>query len=285
MPLPSLIEVAKGLTVSRLPLGAGEKKIKNLELSTRNQLQSIITVTNNQIIRYVRNRSVQFKKVLTPEDVDTADVDAILSASAAASRGVMFEEIPVVYYKGKQTAALSLNTRPMFDLPADVTAIANLKRRTGYYAGELISSRYGNKVKNILVDGYTSATPIGEMIRDLRNAASLTKNDATRLVRTEFVRASNLGVLQSYTDNGVKYIEWVTTGDNRVCPICEMLALSSPHRLKDAEQFPTSHPNCRCTQLAYFGKEKTSGKMRQIIREPVSGRTKKAREILKGLKE
>ena len=45
---------------------------------------------------------------------------------------------------------------------------------------------------------------------------------------------------------GDDQVNWLTAGDDDVCPICEDLADDSPYTLDEAEDLYPPHPNCRC---------------------------------------
>jgi hypothetical protein len=44
-------------------------------------------------------------------------------------------------------------------------------------------------------------------------------------------------------------VDWVTAGDELVCPICESLAEQSPYKIDLAEALLPAHINCRCSLL------------------------------------
>jgi SPP1 gp7 family putative phage head morphogenesis protein len=70
------------------------------------------------------------------------------------------------------------------------------------------------------------------------------------IVRTEIMRASNLGALSIYEQNQdiLRGWEWVATRDERVCPICSALDGKVFAFGSDQQPPPSgSHPGCRCT--------------------------------------
>jgi hypothetical protein len=57
------------------------------------------------------------------------------------------------------------------------------------------------------------------------------------------------GALALYTSEGVKSIDWLTAGDNRVCPVCEENEANGPYSPDNCPR-PGRHPLCRCTLAA-----------------------------------
>lgn len=72
------------------------------------------------------------------------------------------------------------------------------------------------------------------------------------MVRTEVVRAHAEAQLQEFVNWGVEGVgveaEWVTAGDNRVCPICEGLQ-GQTFSIEDARGRLPAHPQCRCAWI------------------------------------
>jgi len=72
---------------------------------------------------------------------------------------------------------------------------------------------------------------------------------ATILARTEVIRAHAEGQLSEFENWGAEGVsakaEWVTSGDQRVCPECASLE-SSVYTIKQARGMIPLHPQCRC---------------------------------------
>jgi SPP1 gp7 family putative phage head morphogenesis protein len=72
------------------------------------------------------------------------------------------------------------------------------------------------------------------------------------MARTEIIRAHHLGSIQEYRNwgvAGVKIIaEWVTAGDERVCPECASLE-GRRFTLDEIEGMIPLHPQCRCCAI------------------------------------
>jgi SPP1 gp7 family putative phage head morphogenesis protein len=57
------------------------------------------------------------------------------------------------------------------------------------------------------------------------------------------------GALDLYVSEGVQEITFMTAGDTRVCPQCEMAEVGSPYSPAELPR-PPLHPRCRCTIVA-----------------------------------
>lgn len=92
---------------------------------------------------------------------------------------------------------------------------------------------------------------------------------ATTIARTESMRTTNAGILESWRQAIEKGIfsedlirrRWIVTKDERTCAICAPIPGMNPeHGVKFAQPFATPvgpvmsgpvHPSCRCTQFVY----------------------------------
>ena len=75
------------------------------------------------------------------------------------------------------------------------------------------------------------------------------------IARTETMRASNMGQQEAWAQakdkgllTGKEKKEWITTPDDRLCPVCEPM---DGKKVPMADEFdiegPPAHPQCRCT--------------------------------------
>lgn len=103
-----------------------------------------------------------------------------------------------------------------------------------------------------LIDGKSPLVIAREMTRAIRD---LTFRRAFLIARTEIIRAHAEGQLDSFERLGMKRLsiraEWLTAGDDRVCPICA----ANEGKIFTVDQargkIPV-HPNCRCTFIPYI---------------------------------
>lgn len=96
-----------------------------------------------------------------------------------------------------------------------------------------------------------SIDDLAEAIQQAGVTRSATR--ATVIARTETTRAYSLGSLAAFEVSGqVDRVEWLTTQDEKTCPICEPLdgqivAMGKP--FDGGVYFPPAHPSCRCAIL------------------------------------
>ena len=75
------------------------------------------------------------------------------------------------------------------------------------------------------------------------------------LARTEVIRAHHIATIQEYRNWAIEGVivkaEWMTAGDDRVCPKCEALQ-GKIFTLDEIELLIPLHPNCRCIALPWI---------------------------------
>jgi len=122
----------------------------------------------------------------------------------------------------------------------------------------LLTTPQTNKLRVILKEGFRKNRTIGEIQTeidtnlDLRDRTTdgklLTKaeNRANAIARTETVRLANIGLLDTYKDNGIKLVRFLAALSERTCPECEGLN-GQVFELNQAEELIPVHTMCRCT--------------------------------------
>lgn len=161
-----------------------------------------------------------------------------------------------------------------FNLPIHQDAVALLYQRN-YEALRGITEEVARQISRTLSDGFTQGQNPRKIARNLTDRVDkIGKTRATTLARTEVINAHATSSLNRYermgTDEVTIQAEWLTAGDDRVCPICEALASKGSITIEEArtgtfryeadEDEPSSlsgmypvkppaHPNCRCSLL------------------------------------
>ena len=78
---------------------------------------------------------------------------------------------------------------------------------------------------------------------------------AEMLARTEVIRAHHIATIQEYRNWAIEGVivkgEWMTAGDDRVCPKCEALE-GKIFTLDEIEPMIPLHPMCRCIALPWI---------------------------------
>lgn len=116
-----------------------------------------------------------------------------------------------------------------------------------------------------LTDGLVQGLSPREVARRLSDTVEgIGRKRALTIARTETIRAHAEGQLDALEALGVDEIgvsvEWSTTGDRRVCPLCRPLE-GIVMSIKEARGLLPRHPNCRCAYIpANVGESKADQK-------------------------
>jgi HK97 family phage portal protein len=128
------------------------------------------------------------------------------------------------------------------------------------------------ELRKVLADGVKDGLGIPDIARNIKKVfADADTARATKIARTEVLKAANYTAVEAYKQSGVVVgKQWFTAEDERVCPICaplngNVIALSETffdinqtQVGSDGNQYkitfenigaPPRHPNCRCTMV------------------------------------
>jgi len=120
------------------------------------------------------------------------------------------------------------------------------------------------KLRNILKDGFRQNHPIKDIennirdnidIKDIFKDEKITVKAELRpamIARTETIRLANIGLVDTYVDEGIKKVRFLAALSERTCPICNNLngQVFSIKELRIGENQPPLHPRCRCSLLS-----------------------------------
>jgi ADP-ribose pyrophosphatase YjhB (NUDIX family) len=118
--------------------------------------------------------------------------------------------------------------------------LANLLNNTGIEIQSIAQDRVnelGNVLAKGIANGDSTTTISGSLVDVLDNPSR-----ADMVARTEVDRAMTAASLNTYSENGVQQVEWMTADG---CDACEELADSGPYDPDDYPDIP--HPSCRCS--------------------------------------
>lgn len=113
-----------------------------------------------------------------------------------------------------------------------------------------------NKLRQELERGIMNNEGVNQLKKRVTQVTDKGKNRAETIARTEYIRASNMGEIQSIKDTGAKANKiWNATIDKRTCNICrrlngkkvELNQLFEDNPSGTRVQSPVAHPNCRCS--------------------------------------
>ena len=89
--------------------------------------------------------------------------------------------------------------------------------------------------------------------RDLESRVGSSRVACERVARTEVLHFFNEATYKAYKEHGVEQYRFVASLDERTCPICGGLdgRIFKLSERQEGINYPTMHPNCRCTTIAY----------------------------------
>ena len=116
-----------------------------------------------------------------------------------------------------------------------------------------ITAAASQQISRTLAEGMAEGLGPMQMARNLvERVDKIGKTRSRILARTETIRAHHKGKIQMYREAGVVGVkvlaEWLTAGDDRVCPICAPQD-GMVYPLSVVENMIPAHPQCRCTTI------------------------------------
>jgi SPP1 gp7 family putative phage head morphogenesis protein len=114
-----------------------------------------------------------------------------------------------------------------------------------------VSASMASKLNFILAQGMLDGTGPAAIAREMISAVDgITQQRAFMIARTEIIHAHAEGQLDGFAKLGVAELgvkaEWVTAGDDRVCPQCAPME-GKTFTVEEARGKIPLHPNCRCS--------------------------------------
>lgn len=153
---------------------------------------------------------------------------------------------------------------------------ARVKVLAGRVLTELkgITDDMARKILRELTDGLIQGLSPRVVAARMTRVVSIARSRAELLARTETIRAHAEGQLDGLERLGIKHVgimvEWTTTGDSAVCPLCNDMA-GVVMTIAEARGAIPRHPSCRCSFIPANVGEDTQGQVRDRswIREAV----------------
>jgi SPP1 gp7 family putative phage head morphogenesis protein len=158
------------------------------------------------------------------------------------------------YTVGGQIALEQIGVASSFELVNQ--AVIDRLEQLAYGTVSGISETTHTQLADILARGAAEGAGVDTIARDITNTLKsqwpdLKAGRARTIANTEVNRAMSKATRDTYSRNGIEKQEWITTGDDRVCPVCEANeaqgAVKSDFSSGDTE--PPAHANCRCALI------------------------------------
>ena len=140
--------------------------------------------------------------------------------------------------------------KPRVDVSIPLEAVTAAARQAKGYLRRH-GDTFASTSAEIVAQGIAEGRPTDEMVSDMQSRLKVVKSRAEVIVRTESLRAYNDASNTYYSQQGVDYVVWYATSDDRTCPVC---APRAGEVFKRQEVRVPVHPRCRC-YLAPYDKE------------------------------
>jgi SPP1 gp7 family putative phage head morphogenesis protein len=196
---------------------------QSLRLWLRDVIPSASSVELNEIERRLESGKWRIRDVLRRALQDSADLGVSVAVDQFENIGFGFD------WTLANQAAAEWVEQYTFELVNGITDTTRSRLRTA------------------VPEWVNNGDPLQSLIDDL--APTFVRRRAELIASTEVTRAYAEGNRQAYRASGVvDMVEWRTSEDERVCPICGPLAGKEAPLggTFDGGLFPPAHPRCRC---------------------------------------
>jgi len=171
----------------------------------------------------------------------------------------------------KQTRAIFLESA--FGQPVAVEKVQLLASRT-FDELEGVTEEMATRMSRVLTDGMVTGKSPRQIASEMSKQIDVSRTRALTIARTEIIRAHAEGQLTALENLGVEdvgaAIEWDTTGDGKVCPLCAPLD-GVVLKIAEARGMLPRHPNCRCAWIpavvAERGQKRTQKQVEGAIKK------------------
>lgn len=185
----------------------------------------------------------------TAEFIESAWKKGELNAFLSSKQAQVLEEAGV----GMETQEAFL--RSSFGQPEALSKVRLLATRA-FESLKGVTATMASQMNQILAQGMIDGTGPAEIAREMTaKIDSLTETRALLIARTEVISAHAEGQLNAFEKLGVEELgvkaEWVTAGDDRVCPECHEME-GKVFSIEEAAGLIPLHPNCRCTWVPFI---------------------------------
>jgi len=207
--------------------------------------------------------------------------------------GIISNVVNKSYQQGSRTAQTNIdrikNIKPTRTyLGAKDKRIIKTIINTDLSLIKTLTSSQVAKAKQIFVNGLNSGLGQKQITSQIQQTVGNTEYQARRIVRTETTRTANLGAKKRYETSGLKFWQWNTAQDERVCEVCGPLHGKVVEIGKPFNQFlntskaikqnrgrtlimPPAHPFCRCGVSPAFRKPPKKVIKKKTIKPVIQG--------------
>ncbi len=252
-----------GLTYEDAAKVLNRREMQEWKKTLDEYLQQIDTVSDPEVKRLLKMQldALSYNARITRLDALAAQIDQELGRLFDKGVQQCKETFGDAFTEGYYQKHFDIQQRAGFAQEIAAISPEKIESVLSYpWSGATFSSRlWQNKqvlsytLKNTLTQGIIRGKSIAEMTKELSDKTGASFKSAERLIRTETAHIHNEADRSAYIDADVKEYEYLCGLDECTCSVCG--ALDGQHfKVSDAEpgiNFPTMHPNCRCTTVEY----------------------------------
>jgi len=237
----------------------GQERDTTLFLKTyRNSLVEVQTMTNKLYAKYSKDGVLSVSEMYKFDRYKNMEkeIASIISDLGKEEKAYMTKELKKVYSESYlKTGELITGFKPNIGISFATIPTGFVEKAISYpWSGADFVTRIGINneklvvnLKQVITKGMVEGKSISSMTKDLKDTMNLSATNARRLIRTESMHCISSSHHDTYKKAGVKKVEFLTSGDNRVCAICD--AFSGKIFLIDEAPMLPLHPNERCVLL------------------------------------
>lgn len=212
------------------------KKIRTITERQANILQSIINDASRGIPRNITDEELQ---VLTTQNIfETPKAQEKLIEYRINMNKIFLAGLAFAVFDRKSKLVQGLQD----------TATQSSMR----YINEL-GNRFKNETSELIRNASQKGMPAADMRNMLQEFYQKKSWEADRIVRTETMRAANIGAYSQAKREGATY--YAIDGRAEFCEECQDVAENGPYPIDDTENIPPLHPNCACVPVFYKDEE------------------------------
>jgi SPP1 gp7 family putative phage head morphogenesis protein len=227
----------KGFTVNVLATNAGADDVRKFQRDLKKQLDGLLLGEDNQ---QAWNNLIQsgFKKGVMRSYDDFKHEHPDIEEQSLP------EEQKTIFRRGGR--ARFIRDALQSDSGSNK---ANLLSKQAFGEVKSVAREMSNRMSRVITQGLLHGKSAAQVRRELGEEVERGAKRTRLISRTELVKAHAEGQLHAFRRLGVRQlatqVEWVTAGDDDVCPQCEEME-GSVYDIDDADGMIPLHPNCRC---------------------------------------
>lgn len=256
--------------------------IKATESSFSKIINDSVEYITKLVEKYFKSKENSEEIMEMANEYTDADMEAIQTElskyeTTLGSRfmGIMGDVVEKAYNLGGKLAQSQIQRitpkAPPFALSDKDKRIIKTLKDTDFSLIKTLSKNHITEARFIFVSGLHDGLSQAQIVKEMNKRLHNTEYQARRIVRTELTRTAAISSKKRYEDVGIKYWQWNTAKDERVCKICaplhgktvkigdsfnKFLSASGLKQLKGkVVTMPPAHPFCRCGVSPSFKKE------------------------------